>query len=199
VEEGGGYESTTEQQEPAVESDASAGDRTGVEQRSLDRGRERRRFAGDPHDAIAGAPEGTMHRGVRPGRVLPRGGQLEDVGLERSRDEHRDAEAEGCEGLPPCPDAGEEGTGLAVLLVVALRVVDLGVLERVRAGDRSGRAARPDGPERPAVQEVPEVDDREHDDEGAEGRPLSEHPHPLGQLLGLRAAGVVLVEPLVAG
>src|SRR6201988_2243435 len=57
------------------------------------------------------------------------------------------------------------GTGL---LVVALRVVHLGLGIRPRARPRRRHTARLDGPEPSAVGEVRHVDDREHHQERAE-------------------------------
>ena len=49
---------------------------------------------------------------------------------------HCDVGATGLEGRPSSPYARVEGTGLALFLVEALRVPDLRLLERPRAGDR---------------------------------------------------------------
>src|SRR5262245_18821513 len=84
----------------------------------------------------------------------------------------RDVGPPGLRALPAGPDPGEEGAGLAVLLVEAVRVVDLGLLVRPGAGDRGGRVRPADQREPAAVEEeVGGVDDHEHHEERAEHRP----------------------------
>src|SRR5262245_40236793 len=95
---------------------------------------------------------------------------------------------------PAGPDAREVRAGLALLLVEAVGVVDLGLGPGVGAGDRRGGLGGPDEGEPRAVADVRDIDDGEHHQERPEGGPAAEHADASGQLLGLGAAGVVPVE-----
>ena len=70
------------EQELRVDADGPAPDRPRVGEGLLDSGGEAPRRAGDAPDPVARPTEAEVHRRVRPARVLRRGGELEDVGLE---------------------------------------------------------------------------------------------------------------------
>src|ERR1700752_329674 len=96
--------------------------------------------------------------------------------------------------LPGGPLPDRERSFGTCLLVVALRVVHLGLGVRPRARDRRGQPTRLDRPEPPAIGEVRHVDDREHHQERAEHRLGREQLGLRGELLRHRLSGVVAVD-----
>src|SRR5829696_8788222 len=95
---------------------------------------------------------------------------------------------------PGRPDTDRVWARLAVLLVKALRVINLRFRVGPWAGDRRGSFGPLDDREPGAVREVGEVDEHEHDDEHAQRGPTGEDARALREFLGNAAASVVAVE-----